>query len=259
MTRRARGDGEALGRHSDLLPPGQSVLELCDLRLQLRHLGLQTLDQPLLLAAAARRCVTSMTSGRQTHGGDRSETQECRRPLDCRSRKGIGPAACLLSYGTWAAADLGTARHPVCYIPHRLLRHALIEVAWPVVPQSTHSHRQTWLTRITGRPVLAIFGPMRKNRGRWRLWVGTGLPLSSPSGRAAGGVQEIAGTFPGSETSAGASPAGLGRAITGLPALARFAPRPLVFDLADQVSTHLREGMIKVAMVGGGYEVRPSR
>ena len=53
--------------------------------------------------------------------------------------------------------------------------------------------------------------------------------------------------------------AGLGRAITGLPALARFAPRPLVFDLADQVSTHLREGMIKVALVGGGYEVRPSR
>jgi hypothetical protein len=53
--------------------------------------------------------------------------------------------------------------------------------------------------------------------------------------------------------------AGLGRAITGLPALARFAPRPLVLDLADQVSTHLREGMIKVALVGGGYEVRPSR
>lgn len=42
--------GEALGhqpgRHSDLLPPGQSVLELCDLRLQLRHpgAGLQTLE-----------------------------------------------------------------------------------------------------------------------------------------------------------------------------------------------------------------------
>jgi hypothetical protein len=55
------------------------------------------------------------------------------------------------------------------------------------------------------------------------------------------------------------SPAGSGRAITRLPALARFAPRPLVLDLADQVSTHLREGMIKVALVGGGYEVRPSR
>src|SRR5215204_6325022 len=52
---------------------------------------------------------------------------------------------------------------------------------------------------------------------------------------------------------------GQGRAITGLPALARFAPRPLLLDLADQVSTHLREGMIKVALVGGGHEVRPSR
>jgi hypothetical protein len=55
------------------------------------------------------------------------------------------------------------------------------------------------------------------------------------------------------------SPAGSGRAITGLPALARLAPRPLFLDLADQVSTHLREGMIKVALVGGGHEVRPSR
>ena len=63
----------------------------------------------------------------------------------------------------------------------------------------------------------------------------------------------------GSETAAGASPAGLGRAITRLPALARFAPRPLFLDLADQVSTHLREGMIKVALVGGGHEVCPSR
>jgi hypothetical protein len=42
--------GEALGqqpgRHSDLLPPGQGVLELCDIRLQLRHpgAGLQTLE-----------------------------------------------------------------------------------------------------------------------------------------------------------------------------------------------------------------------
>ena len=55
------------------------------------------------------------------------------------------------------------------------------------------------------------------------------------------------------------SSAGSGRAITRLPALARFAPRPLVLDLADQVSTHLREGLIKVALVGGGHEVRPSR
>lgn len=41
--------GEALGqrpgRHSDLLPPGQSVLELCNLRLQLRlGTGLQTFE-----------------------------------------------------------------------------------------------------------------------------------------------------------------------------------------------------------------------
>ena len=112
VTRPARGGGRSAGpparRHSDLLPPGQSVLELCDLRLQLRQpgAGLQTrrLSQPLL-AAAARPCVTSMTSRPQTQGGDRSETQECRRPLDCRSGKGIGPAACLLSYGTWATAD----------------------------------------------------------------------------------------------------------------------------------------------------------
>ena len=55
------------------------------------------------------------------------------------------------------------------------------------------------------------------------------------------------------------STAGSSRAITGLPALARFAPRPLFLDLADQVSTHLREGMIKVALVGGCHEVRPSR
>ena len=53
--------------------------------------------------------------------------------------------------------------------------------------------------------------------------------------------------------------AGSGRAITGPPALTGFAPRPLVLDLANQVSPHLREGIIKVALVGGGHEVRPSR
>ena len=53
--------------------------------------------------------------------------------------------------------------------------------------------------------------------------------------------------------------AGSSRAITGFPALARFAPRPLLLDLADQIFTHLREGMIKVALVGGCHEVRPSR
>ena len=55
------------------------------------------------------------------------------------------------------------------------------------------------------------------------------------------------------------SHAGSGGAVTGLAALARFAPRPLVLDLADQVSAHLREGMTKVALVGGGHEVSPSR
>lgn len=54
------------------------------------------------------------------------------------------------------------------------------------------------------------------------------------------------------------SAAGSGRAITRLPALARFPPRPLLLDLADQVSSHLREGMIKLALVRGGHQVRPS-
>ena len=48
-------------------------------------------------------------------------------------------------------------------------------------------------------------------------------------------------------------------AIARLAALAGFSPRPLVLDLADQISTHLREGMIEVALVGGRDEVRPSR
>ena len=52
---------------------------------------------------------------------------------------------------------------------------------------------------------------------------------------------------------------GLGCVITRLAALARFAPRSFVLDLADQVFTHFREGMIKVALVGGGHEVCPSR
>jgi len=55
------------------------------------------------------------------------------------------------------------------------------------------------------------------------------------------------------------SRAGSGRALARLPALARFAPRPLVLNLADQVSTHLREGMIEVAFAGGGHEVRSFR
>jgi hypothetical protein len=36
--------------------------------------------------------------------------------------------------------------------------------------------------------------------------------------------------------------------MTGLPAFARLAPRPLFLDLADQVSTHFREGRIKLAL-----------
>ena len=54
------------------------------------------------------------------------------------------------------------------------------------------------------------------------------------------------------------SRAGSGGCGNASAALARFAPRPLALDLADQVSTHLREGMIKVALVRG-REVSPSR
>jgi hypothetical protein len=35
--------------------------------------------------------------------------------------------------------------------------------------------------------------------------------------------------------------------------------RDLFLDLADQISTHVREGMIKVALVASCHEVRPSR
>ena len=55
------------------------------------------------------------------------------------------------------------------------------------------------------------------------------------------------------------SPRGSGRAISRLAALAGFAPRPLVLDLADQFSTDLGEGMIKVALVRSGHQVRASR
>jgi hypothetical protein len=54
-------------------------------------------------------------------------------------------------------------------------------------------------------------------------------------------------------------PAGSGRALARFPSLARFASRPLVLDLADEVSSHIRERMIEVALVGGGNEVRSSR
>ena len=98
-----------------------------------------------------------------------SRTPPSIRPLNCRSRKGSAQQHVCSATGPGRRQILGTARHPVCYLPNRLLRHALIEVASPGVPQSTHSLRQTWLARIRGRPVLAIAGPMRKNRGRWRL------------------------------------------------------------------------------------------
>jgi hypothetical protein len=67
---------------------------------------------------------------------------------------------------------LGPARHPVCNIPNRQLRHALIEVAWPVVPQVGAQSPTDLVIRITGRLVLAIPGPMRKNRGSGGRWVG---------------------------------------------------------------------------------------
>jgi hypothetical protein len=66
------------------------------------------------------------------------------------------------------------------------------------------------------------------------------------------------GLRPGRDLGRRRVPGGSGRAITRLPALARFAPRPLVLNLADQVLAHLREGMLEVALVGGGHEVRPS-
>jgi hypothetical protein len=39
-------------------------------------------------------------------------------------------------------------------------------------------------------------------------------------------------------------PAGSGRAAMGLPALARFAPRPLLLELSDQVSAHEAHGRV---------------
>jgi hypothetical protein len=97
---------------------------------------------------------------------------------------------------------------------------------------------------------LAGFGSAVQRLSRAASRSVTGAPSSC--------ALQIAGAFPGSETSAGASPAGLGRAITRLSALARFAPRSLVLDLSDQFPTHLCEGMIKVVLVGGGHEVSSS-
>jgi hypothetical protein len=84
---------------------------------------------------------------------------------------------------------------------------------------------------------------------RWRIVVGGSSPRADRQPHYAGvAIQGPA-----------VSQAGSSRAITGPPALARLTPRPLFLDLADQVSTHLREGMIKLALEGGCYEVRPSR
>jgi hypothetical protein len=112
--------------------------------------------------------------------------RERSRALNCRSRNSNRPrsmSAQLRDLG--GGKILGPARHPVCNIPNRQLRHALIEVAWPVVPQSTPVGAQPptdLVIRITGRLVLAIPGPMRKNRGSGGRWVGQVLPLSSRSG-----------------------------------------------------------------------------
>ena len=62
----------------------------------------------------------------------------------------------------------------------------------------------------------------------------------------------------GRDAGAAESPAGSGGCGNASAALARFAPRPVVLDLSDQVSAHFREGMIKVALVRG-REVSPSR
>ena len=66
-------------------------------------------------------------------------------------------------------------------------------------------------------------------------------------------------TTPGVAMQSAAVPIASRRAVLRFPTLARLASRLLVLDLADQVCTHVREGMFDVALVGGGHEVRPSR
>jgi hypothetical protein len=109
VTRPAQGDGEALGRHSDLLPPGQSVLELCDLRLQLRRPGSwppSSKTKPISVGGGCETMrhlddVTSADTGRRPIGNPGAQAS-----LETVAvGGGIGPAACLLSYGTWATAD----------------------------------------------------------------------------------------------------------------------------------------------------------
>jgi hypothetical protein len=84
------------------------------------------------------------------------------------------------------------------------------------------------------------------------------IPVQIEGRSAVLAMMTIANTDAG-VAGAAESPVGSSRAITRLPALTRFAPRPLVLDLSDQVSAHFREGMIKVALVGRGHEVSPSR
>ena len=93
-----------------------------------------------------------------------SETHEPSRPLETVAvGKGSAPQHVCSAAGPGRRQILGPARHPVHYIPNRLLRHALIEMARPVHPVNGHSLGQTWLIRIPERPVLAIPGPMPKN------------------------------------------------------------------------------------------------
>ena len=66
-------------------------------------------------------------------------------------------------------------------------------------------------------------------------------------------------TTPGVAMQCAAVPIASRRAVLRFPTLARLASRLLVLDLADQVCTHVREGMFDVGLVGGGHEVRPSR
>jgi hypothetical protein len=128
-----------------------------------------------------------------------------------------------------------------------------------------------WLSHAVAREVTEAVGPARRPHrlglphNQLALGLRSGRSVVSRADRGVGDQRYSpwsplpTRTTPWSRQGAAESPAGSGRAITRLPAHARFAPRSLVLDLADQVSTHLRKGMIKVALVGGGDEVRPSR
>ena len=175
VTRPARGDGRSAG------PPARSPLRSAAAGAKASLSSppaappgswppdSRRLSQPLL-AAAARPWVTL---------DDVTSADTWRRPIETQERsralklsqweEGSAPQHVCSATGPGRRQILGPARHPVCDIPNRLLRYALIEVAWSVVPQSTHILRQTWLTRITGRPL----GDPRSDEeegGGW--WVG---------------------------------------------------------------------------------------